>query len=82
LFKLNIFFSLHLNVVLIEPLYKLRLVGLEKDFRSKSEETKLLDDLQQVDFCVQFDSGLCEQPIFSRQFAATATGFGFPELPP
>jgi len=60
-------------------------VGLQKNFRSKSEETKLLDDLQQVDFCVQFDSGLFEQFIFSRQFAATTTlkaGFGFPVLPP
>ena len=46
---------------------------------------QLLDDLQQVDFCVQLNLGFFEQFVFSGQFSATAAleaGFGQPVLLP
>jgi hypothetical protein len=60
-------------------------VRLQKNFRGKRKETKLLDDLQQVDFCVQLNLGFFEQFVFSGQFSATAAleaGFGQPVLLP
>jgi hypothetical protein len=54
-------------------------VRLQKNFRGKRKETKLLDDLQQVDLCVQLNLGFFEQFVFSSQFTATAAlkaGFG------
>ena len=70
-------FRFYLNFKLVEPFYEHILMRFENGLRYERVDSELLDDLEQINFCVQFGAPLDKQLVIYGLviFAAFATVF-------